>query len=298
MNKLPEIAILAGGVGPEREVSLSSGQALCEALSASYAVRMLDLTEERLPEDLDPRREVVFPVIHGTFGEDGRLQSLLEDLGLEYAGSRSGASKLCMNKVLAKKVVSASGVRVSAGIDFTDPEKCDADKIISSLGREIVLKPIDQGSSVFLRMTSGQSDLKAALSELQPGEWMIERRIIGREVTIGMLDGHAMGIVEVIPVGGVYDFERKYQPGATQYRFPAILDDAVERERALRPLLVDAEVARALKLHPRPRRQLCDVRLVVRNIDATSQSLTIRLTEVEKKGRKLINGVRELKNGR
>ncbi len=227
---MPRVVILSGGTGPERNVSISSGNALYESLRRSLDARLIELTQDRLPEEIDANQDVVFPVIHGTFGEDGGLQTLLEEAGFEYAGSQSASSRLCMNKRLAKEMVSTDGVRVCPSIDFSDPKDCNPEEIISHLGREIVLKPIDQGSSVYLRMICGLRDLKDALSGLAPGGWMLEKRVIGREVTIGMLDNHAMGVVEVIPVGGVYDYERKYQPGSTEYRFPAVIDDELERE--------------------------------------------------------------------
>lgn len=230
MNTTPNLIILCGGTGPEREVSRASGKALFESLSKNYHARLVDLSEERLPEGMDANNEVIFPVIHGTFGEDGRLQALLDDAGFEYAGSNATSSQLCMDKALAKEKVAEIGVRVSPSVTFANPRECDPGQLIDLLGRETVLKPINQGSSVSLRVICGFEDLKNAISEIEPGEWMLEKRVIGREVTIGMLDNHAMGIVEVIPVGGVYDYQRKYVPGSTEYRFPAVIDDEVERE--------------------------------------------------------------------
>jgi len=230
LMNVPDLIILCGGTGPERDVSRASGDALYESLSQTFSTRLIDLSDDRLPEGLKSTSEIVFPVIHGTFGEDGRLQALLEDSGIEYAGSDKVSSQLCMDKALAKETVEKVGVRVSPSITFSDPKQCDPSKIIDLLGRETVLKPVNQGSSVSLRIICGFEDLKKTLSEIEPGEWMLEKRVIGREVTIGMLDNHAMGIVEVIPVGGVYDYTRKYEAGSTEYRFPAVIDDEVERE--------------------------------------------------------------------
>jgi len=230
MNTLPRIVILCGGTGAESEVSKASGEALSLSLSKKYQTRIIKLDEDQLPEGLDPEHEVVFPVIHGTFGEDGQLQALLDEKGIEYAGSDQRSSQLCMDKSQAKKIVVENGVRVSPSVSFNDPKQVNVAELIDKLGREMVLKPLNQGSSVSLRMICGYQDLQNCLLEIEPGDWMLERRVIGREVTIGMMDNHAMGIVEVIPVGGVYDYERKYVPGSTEYKFPAVMDDEVERE--------------------------------------------------------------------
>ena len=226
----PDLIILCGGTGPERDVSRASGEAIYESLAQAFSTKLIDLSEDHLPEGLKSTSEIVFPVIHGTFGEDGRLQALLEKAGIEYAGSDRASSQLCMDKALAKETVKKAGVRISPSITFSNPKKCDPSKIIDLLGRETVLKPVNQGSSVSLRMICGYENLIETLAEIESGEWMLEKRVIGREVTIGMLDDHTMGIVEVIPVGGVYDYKRKYEPGSTEYRFPAVLDEEIERE--------------------------------------------------------------------
>ncbi len=233
----PEIVILSGGAGPEREVSLASGRCLADSLSLQFSVRLIDLVENRLPADLSAVNQVVFPIIHGEFGEDGELQALLCEAGLEFAGSQEEASRLCMRKDEAKQVVSGAGVRVCPGISFNDPRDCKVDEVIDRLGADLVIKPVDQGSSVSLFITSGVSELQRALLKLPTGKWLIEKRIFGREITVGLLGDHPLGIVEVIPVGGVYDFHSKYSPGSTEYRYPAVLESEIEYEVKSRALL-------------------------------------------------------------
>ncbi len=225
-----QITVLSGGIGPEREVSLASGKALAEALRNHYPVELVDLREALLPPALDPRETVVFPVIHGTFGEDGSLQSMLEDENFCYAGSASEASRLCMNKGRAKRIVAEAGVRVAEDLLFEDPGSLDPQEVCRSLGADLILKPTDQGSSVALYVLRGAEELQATLAELPQGNWMLERRVFGREVTVGVLGDLSMGIVEVIPQGGVYDFERKYTAGSTDYKYPAILPLHLEEE--------------------------------------------------------------------
>ena len=226
----PSVTILAGGIGPERQVSLNSGKCLAEALELEYKVNLIDLQGTSLPEDLCPGETVVISVIHGTFGEDGQLQKILDESGFIYAGSEAVGSHLCMNKHASKKSVAERGVRVSPDIPFSDPRSINPNEICKQLGPDLILKPTDQGSSVALFVINGADQLEKALSEIENGNWMLEKRIFGREVTVGLLNGVPMGIVEVIPYGGVYDYKRKYSKGSTEYRFPAVLDLEIEEE--------------------------------------------------------------------
>ena len=224
----PEIVALCGALSPERDVSLRSGAACAEALAKTFpAVRLVVLEENALPADLDPARHVIFPVIHGDFGEDGRLQSELESRGFAYAGSDSVASALCIDKVATKKRVRAAGVPVSPEVAFAAPRRPRALSVVRRLGRSIVMKPADKGSSVGLHMLSGSRSLGRVLSRIRSGNWMIEPRLRGRELTVGLLDGKAMGVVEIVPKSGDYDYRSKYTAGATRYLFPAPIPDAV-----------------------------------------------------------------------
>lgn len=228
--KKPKVMVLTGGVGPEREVSLTTGKALAKTLEKTYSVRVEDLSAEKLPMDINGEETIVFPAIHGTFGEDGRLQKLLEERGIFYSGSGPDASRLCMDKFESKKVVATAGVRVAPDFVFSEPEEVNREEILSHLGQDLIIKPVDQGSSVALYVIHGSDQLENVLGTLSPGNWMIEKRIFGREVTVGILGDCSLGIVEVIPKGGVYDFERKYTAGSTEYRFPAVLDCDIESE--------------------------------------------------------------------
>jgi len=230
MRITPKLVILSGGVGPEREVSLASGNSLYEALRDHYTVRLVDLKEEALPESLCASQDVVFPAVHGTFGEDGSLQALLEEAGFSYCGSGVEASRLCMNKAWAKDKASALGLRVPRDLRFSDPAALDPAEVTAKLGERLILKPTDQGSSVALHIINGRENLTSILQGLTSGNWLVEERITGREMSVGILQGHSLGIVEIIPEGGVYDYQRKYTPGSTFYKFPAILDPEIESE--------------------------------------------------------------------
>ncbi len=232
MNKRePEgIVVFYGGVGEEREVSLQSGPAIAEALASQYRVQAVQLDEAELPQGLDLKEAVVFPALHGSFGEDGTLQAALEAAGVSYCGCDAAASRLCMAKDRTKGIAMDLGIAVPEAIHFEGGDNPLADAVIEELGSSLVVKPANMGSSVGLHFAENRSALGVALSQVHSGEWLIERRIRGRELTVGLLDGKAMGVVEVVSQSGVYDYTAKYASQETEYRFPAALDEAFEVE--------------------------------------------------------------------
>ncbi len=224
------VVVLYGGVGPERDVSLSSGENVLRTLGESGLEHDgLCLDQEVLPQSLNPIRDVVFPVLHGEFGEDGGIQGLLEAEGFAYAGSDSLASLLCMDKPRAKARVLEVGVPVVPEMVFRAGEFPAPREVVRSLGEKLVLKPADKGSSCGLVVLEGADALEAAFASVDQGTWMLERRVLGREFSVGVLDGQAMGVVEIVPEGGVYDYRHKYTQGTTKYLFPAALDDPLYR---------------------------------------------------------------------
>jgi len=218
----PEVIILCGGQSSESEVSLRSGRAVAAAVPGA---RLVELSTDALPAWLEPAKQVVFPVLHGGWGEDGGVQADLEARGIAFAGCSAAASRLCMDKVATKRAMRAAGVPAIPEVAFAGDAKPTAAELVASLGEEIVLKPSDQGSSVGLFLPSGPAAIAEALAAIPPaGRWMAERRLRGREFSIGLLDGQPMGLVEIVPLAGVYDFRTKYTKGASEYRFPAPLD--------------------------------------------------------------------------
>ncbi len=224
----PHIVVLYGGVGSEREVSLQSGAAIAQALSANFDVERLEINAEALPESIQADRSIVFPALHGHFGEDGQLQALLEAAGIHYCGSDATASRLCMDKAATKAIARDLKIAVPEALTFDGAKAPLADDVIAQLGASLVVKPADQGSSVGLHFAENRSALGVALSTIRSGNWLIEQRIKGRELTVGVLKGAAMGVVEIVSQSGVYDYKAKYTPGSTEYRFPAELEPAVE----------------------------------------------------------------------
>lgn len=227
--EVPEIAVLCGGQSSEREVSLRSGRNFFEALGGSYQTRLIELEENCIPDDLDPATTVVFPAMHGEFGEDGELQLLLERADFAYAGSGAAVSALCMSKVDTKLRVAAVDVRAPPEMAFASTAKPSPKDVVAALGKSVVLKPTDKGSSVGLYYAEGEDEITVILEKVEEGNWMFERRITGRELSVGLLHGRGLGVVEICPQGGVYDYYHKYTPGASVYHAPANLPKAIEQ---------------------------------------------------------------------
>ena len=228
-----QIRVFSGGVGPERLVSLKSGEAVVRALSERYDVCEDRLDAAALPKGLDPERDIVFPSLHGVFGEDGDLQALLEAAGIEFCGSCSESSRICMDKGRTKEIVRQLGIAVPEGEVFVGDAVPLADDLMDRLGTSLVLKPVASGSSDGLLFTNHRSELGVALSQIHSGRWLAERRIMGRELTVGLLDGKALGVVEIISESGVYDYAAKYTAGTTEYPCPAEIGaDATRRIQA------------------------------------------------------------------
>ena len=215
------IRVFSGGVGPEREVSLQSGAAVVQALSGRYDVLEDSLDTASLPAGLDPQRDIVFPALHGGFGEDGSLQVLLEKAGIEFCGSGAESSRVCMDKGRTKEIAKDLGVAVPKGEVFAGDTVPLADDLMERLGASLVLKPVDSGSSDGLSFTNNRSELGVALSQIHSGRWLAEERITGRELTVGLLDGKALGVVEIKSESGIYDYAAKYTAGTTDYEYPA-----------------------------------------------------------------------------
>ena len=228
----PIIAVLAGGTSPEREVSLGSGKAVALAMAGAHPTQFFTVEADALPAGLDPARHVVCSTLHGVFGEDGGMQRLLEAAGVAYAGCDAKASDLTFDKWRTRQTVSAQGVPVAPGRNFTMANKPTAAALVAEFGEQVVLKPNRQGSSVGLQIVTTKVGLEIALGGIRTGEWIVEKKIIGRELTVGLLRGRAMGVVEIVPKSGVFDYASKYTKGLTEYFAPAQLaDELADRAR-------------------------------------------------------------------
>ncbi|HEY4300451.1 MAG TPA: D-alanine--D-alanine ligase [Candidatus Didemnitutus sp.] len=226
----PIIAIICGGTSAEREVSLASGQAMAQAMAFSHPARKFVVDVDALPEGLDPSRHIVCLGMPGTFGEDGGIQRLLDAGGFTYAGCDAKGSDLCFDKWRTRQTVTAAGVSVAPGRFFNVAQKPTAAVLAADLGEQIVLKPNRQGSSVGLQIVTSRAGLEIALAGLRQGDWIAEMRVVGRELTVGLLRGRAMGVVEIVPRSGVFDYSSKYTKGLTEYFAPAAISDELATE--------------------------------------------------------------------
>lgn len=236
---MTRVLVLGGGPDAERKVSLVSAAAVAEALRLVGEFEVVERTIDRVRRD-DLRAmpgDVVFPVLHGAFGEGGPLQELLEADGRPFVGSGSAASRLAMDKAATKAAAVRLGVPTPAFTIF-DPrdEGC-------ALPLPVVLKPVHDGSSVGLHLCRDRAEWHAAhaaaLADARgnPGRvYMVEQMIHGRELTVGLLDGAPLPIVEIVPADGVYDYEAKYHRDDTRYvvspALPPGAGEAVQRAAA------------------------------------------------------------------
>lgn len=221
MSKALNITVMLGGPSAEREVSLRSGAAVAKALrSNGHTVSELD------PKDpgwtLSAETEVVFLALHGSYGEDGIVQAQLDRLKVPYTGCGAAASRVAFDKVLTKLCCIEAGVPTA---DF-DVIRSANDPWPSHLQAPCVLKPVKQGSSVGLHFIDKPEQLRSASEDALrfDNELILERRIVGRETTVGILKDAPLPIVEIRPKQGSYDYTNKYTVGATEYLCPAPFD--------------------------------------------------------------------------
>jgi D-alanine-D-alanine ligase len=184
--------------------------------------------DPRTPDwNLSAETDVVFLALHGTYGEDGTVQKQLEQLGVPYTGCDAEASRIAFDKVLTKQSCIEAGVPTPKFVTVHYP----AELFLANFSLPFVVKPSRQGSSVGLQFVDRVEDWPAALASALKfdSEVLVEEKIIGRETTVGILDGKALPIVEVRPRNGVYDAHSKYTPGATEYFCPADFDAATTK---------------------------------------------------------------------
>jgi D-alanine-D-alanine ligase len=211
------VVLVMGGPGKEREVSLRSGAAVAGALrKAGARVTEMDVAgpDFTLPENT----RLVFNIIHGTFGEDGGLQALLENLGVPYTGEDAVGSRLAFDKIETKIRFDRAGVP-TCGWRIVRPGETPDWQI------PCVIKAPQQGSSVGVHIIRAPEEIPAALDDcFQYGDRvLVEEFFTGRELTVGVLGDRALPIVEIVPNEGFYDYEHKYTKGASEYHVPAAL---------------------------------------------------------------------------
>jgi D-alanine-D-alanine ligase len=213
------VAVLKGGLSAEREVSLNSGAAVEKALVAlGHQVTTVDVGRDLAQVLAALKPDVVFNALHGRFGEDGCVQGVLELLGIPYTHSGVLASALAMDKPMAKNVFASVGLRCALGRTLTKHEMFEAEP----MPRPYVVKPLNEGSSVGVTIVMERDNFTFREDNWQFGESvLVEKFIAGREVQVAVLDGKALGAIEIRPKGKFYDYTAKYTDGGAEHLMPA-----------------------------------------------------------------------------
>ena len=225
MNKPKRIAVLMGGPGEEKDVSLKSGEAIKKALNHNgYDVTsiILDTKLEKLVKEL-LSVDLVFLGLHGNIGENGTIQGFLDALGIIYTGSGPLSSAICMDKNISKIIAKNNGIMTPKW------KLCDTVIDDAKMNYPVIVKPNGQGSTVGLQIAHNESELKPALEYAfnYDNSVLVEEYIQGRELTVMLIDGKAQPVCEIIPSHEFYDYECKYTAGMSKYICPAEIDDNI-----------------------------------------------------------------------
>ena len=237
-----KVVVLMGGWSAEREVSLTSGHGIAIALrNLGHDVTTIDMGRDVAQRLADAAPDVVFNALHGTPGEDGTVQGLLDLMGLKYTHSGLTASAIAIDKELTKRILVPLGIRMPGGRVVTSASLHDGDP----LPRPYVLKPVNEGSSVGVAIVTDISNYGNPIAPGAEGPWLhfetllAEPFIAGRELTVAVLDGEALAVTELTTAQGFYDYDAKYSEGRTVHTCPADLPADVEA----------SALAMALKAH-------------------------------------------------
>jgi len=271
-NAKKQIAVIFGGQSGEHEVSIKSASQVIENLKKDkYNIIPIAITksgywlvgeegQEYLENNLEkasqeggvkndffpknrikfpqkfPTIDLVLPIMHGTFGEDGKLQGVLEMLGLSYAFSGTLASALAMNKNKTKIIVKSTGLKVAKDRVISKNEKYNLEKIINKLDFPIVVKPLELGSSVGIELVNSEKELVSGIEKaLEYGEEvLLEEFVEGRELTVPVMGNNnpkAFPVVEIVPkVSGWYDYKAKYEDGGSDHFIPADIPEKIREK--------------------------------------------------------------------
>ncbi len=226
-----KVAVLMGGWSAERAVSLTSGRGIAEACRAlGHEVTEIDMGRNLAQQLLAAAPDVVFNALHGTPGEDGSVQGVMDLLGLAYTHSGLTTSAIAIDKELTKKILVPAGIPMPQGRIVASETLFTADP----LPRPYVLKPVNEGSSVGVAIVTDSSNHGQPINRDVPGPWgefaslLAEPFIAGKELTVAVLGDEALAVTELKPVSGFYDYDAKYTDGLTLHICPAELPADVE----------------------------------------------------------------------
>ena len=224
------VAVLMGGWSAEREVSLASGSGVADALeSLGHRVTRIDMGRDVAQRLAEAKPDVVFNALHGTPGEDGSVQGMLDLMGLRYTHSGQVASVIAIDKQLTKMLLVPHGIPMPGGRIVRTEELFERDP----LPRPYVLKPVNEGSSVGVAIVTDEGNYGNPIGRDTRGPWsefdelLAEPFIRGRELTTAVLGQTAMGVTELRPKSGFYDYDAKYTDGLTEHLYPAPIPDEI-----------------------------------------------------------------------
>ncbi len=219
-----KVAVLYGGRSSERDVSLKTGKGCADALrEKGYDVTLVDVDLDLAGRLRDARIDVAFNALHGRWGEDGCVQGLLETMAIPYTGSGVLASAVGMDKVVSKVLFRTLGLDVTDYVVFPPGRAVSISLGDLPFGLPCVVKPSGEGSSVGVHLVKEAGALAGACKDAATykGDVIVERYVKGKEIQVAVLDGKALGAIEVVPANEFYDYAAKYTAGTTQYFYPA-----------------------------------------------------------------------------
>ena len=239
MSKLLKVGVIRGGVSTEKEVSMNTGSEIIKNLNRDkYEVFDIVINSEREVfeklENLD--LDFVYIALHGIFGEDGRVQAILESLGIAYGGSGVMSSALCIDKELTKKIVETYGVRTAKGVAIRRGEGYNFQEIKEKLGDRIIVKPNSGGSSIGVSFVETEEEFKKALElvyTMDDNTALVEEVLSGTEISVPVIDGKVFPTVKIEAVAGDYfDYESKYAEGGARefvFEFPEEIQNEIDK---------------------------------------------------------------------
>lgn len=221
-DKAKHVLLIMGGGCAEHEVSLSSGKGILNSLkNLGYTVTAIDPGYDLAEQVMQIKPDVVFNAMHGTLGEDGNIPGALNILRVPYTHSGLTASAICFDKILTRRVVEAHGIKMAPCKILT---KDHTDVKIEPMPRPYVIKPVYEGSSIGVEVILEDEDYKFADYKWEYGNKLIvEKYILGQEIQVAVIDGKAVGALEIKTSRKFYDYEAKYVPGASEHIYPAQL---------------------------------------------------------------------------
>ena len=238
MSKLLKVGVIRGGVSTEREVSMNTGNEIIKYLNRNkYEVFDVVINSEREVfeklENLD--LDFVYIALHGMFGEDGRIQAILESLGIAYSGPGVMSSALCMDKELTKKIVETCGVRTAKGVAIRRGEGYNFQEIKKKLGNRIIVKPNSGGSSIGVSFVEAEEEFKKALELVYTMDKtaLVEEVLPGTEISVPVINGKVFPTLKIEAVAGDYfDYESKYADGGARefvFEFPEEIQKEIDK---------------------------------------------------------------------